>query len=107
LSDAFPVVCSRNPDAPGVSDIVWSTDPALDDQMFLHAKSSLPPFVEFTVRAIGWDAGMVRVIQVARSSEGSRDAFILTLGEAGMPLGEAYLIWKLLEREDRHRDEEI
>jgi hypothetical protein len=101
------VVCSRNPDTPGVGEVVWSSDPILNDLLFLPAKSSLPPFVEFTLRAIGWDEGMVRLVEVAWSSEGTRDAFILTLGEAGMPLGEGYLVWQLLSRDTAPRAEEL
>jgi hypothetical protein len=67
--------------------------------MFLPAKTTLPPFIEFSLSAMGWGEEILKVVQVAWSCGGNRDNFILTLGEAGIPLTEGYLVWMMLERE--------
>lgn len=80
----------------------WSEDVSVtDDRLFLHATTDLPPFVEFAVRVMGWDNDMLKVVDIALSTEGTRDAFIVTLAMAGIPMAEGYLVWELVQRSRR------
>ena len=99
-ANSFPIVTRRSPTSSGTGKITCSTDVRSRSELFLLAETNLPPFIEFALRAIGWRGGVLRAVQTAWSSREPLEEFIFTLGKAGVPMAEAYLIWQLLEREE-------
>ena len=76
----------------------YSTNFTSQANIFLLAKTNLPPFVEFALRAIGWRDDVLAQVEVASALE-TGDEFVLNLGAAGVPMAEAFLVWILLKRE--------
>ncbi|KAJ3540412.1 hypothetical protein NMY22_g4313 [Coprinellus aureogranulatus] len=100
---SLPLVRYRRRGAEGSGSVIRTQDlDPNDNNPTLWATTALPPFVEFSLRALGWLNEEIKVVEVAASvsSEASEDNFILTLAEqAGIPLAEGHFVWQLLQRE--------
>lgn len=97
--DPLPLVTRRSPTSSRRNTTIYSTEITSRTDLFLLAETSLPPFVEFALRAIGWHGGVLDVVEAAWLSGETVDQFIFKLGRAGVPMAEAYLTWKLLNCE--------